>query len=81
MGLKARFSAIALTVCMALSAMPAAAAAEETAAGTVERINVQSERAVAYMVISEEFAAKNQDVKLVYNADEQTGDIVVNTED
>ena len=39
MNLKTRLSAIALTVCMTLSAIPAAAFAEETTTGTVARIN------------------------------------------
>lgn len=81
MGLKTRFSAIALTVCMTLSAIPVAAFAEETSESTIARINVQGERAAAYMVISEEFAAKGQDVKLVYNADAQAGDILVETKE
>ena len=44
MGFKTRVSAAALTVCMALSALPAAAAAEEPAMDAVKRINVQGGR-------------------------------------
>lgn len=77
MGLKTKVSAIALTVCMALTALPVSASAEGTAAGKVERINVQGERAAAYMIIRDEFAAKEQEVKLVYNEEERTGDILV----
>lgn len=80
MSIKARFSAIALAVCMTLSAMPAAVFAEDTVTSTVARINVQGERSAAYMVITEEFAAKNQKVKLVYNAEEEAGDILVHTQ-
>ncbi len=79
MGLKTRISAAALSVCMVMTALPVVASAEEAAKGTA-RINVQGERAAVYTVISREFAAKNQDVKLVYNADRQSGDILVDTQ-
>lgn len=79
MGLKTKVSAIALSVCMALTALPVAAFAKETAKGAAVRINVQGEREAAYMVICKEFAAKDQSVKLVYNAEKQAGDILVDT--
>ncbi len=81
MGFKTRVSAAALTVCMALSALPAAAAAEEPAMDAVKRINVQGGRSAAYLVIGQEFAAKNQNVKLVYNAEDEAGDILVDVQD
>lgn len=80
MGFKTRIFAAALTVCLALSVLPVPAFADGTAADAVKRINVQGERTAAYMVISREFAAKEQDVKLVYNADAKAGDILVDTQ-
>ncbi len=80
MKIRAKVSAIAISVCMALTAMPVAAFAGEAVKGTAARINVQGERAAAYMVVSKEFAAKDQDVKLVYNAGKQAGDIIVDTQ-
>lgn len=79
MSLKTRISAIALTVCMTLSALPNPAFAAESAEHA-SRINVQGERAASYIVIAEEFAAKEQNVKLVYHAKEQAGDILVDTQ-
>lgn len=80
MGLKTKMTAFALTACMVLTVLPSAASAEAAAAGKVTRINVQGERSAAYLVIRQEFAAKNQEVKLVYNAEEQTGDLLVDTQ-
>ena len=79
MSLKKRFSAFALTLCVALSAMPVTASAAEADAGAVARINVKGDRSAAYMVIKEEFAAKDHGVRLVYNDEKKAGDILVDT--
>lgn len=81
MGFKTKFSAVALTVCMTLSVLPAAVSAEGTDAGAMARMNVQGDRSVAYMVVGREFDAKGQHVKLVYNEKEQAGDILVDVQE
>lgn len=80
MKVRKRFSAMVLAACMVLSSVPAAAASQADTANEVERINVQGQRSAVYTVIGKEFAAKNNEVEVVYNEAGKAGDILVVTD-